>query len=841
MFTIANVGDRRASDFAVADARFPDPSEIGCEADLLEPGQSLECRARYTVTQTDVDAAARGGGGLTSTALVTGLSASAAVTSEPTRTEVDVESDAALALTVRAQGPEPVVADDVLDFVATLVNRGDQSLTDLAVRDRLLGQLDCRRSTLSSGQSTTCTARHRVTQADVDTGSVATSATGSATAADGRAVTTDQVGTSTTASTRVGLEVRSAVESAPDPEGDGVAVGEKVDYVYTVTNVGDVRVSGIGLDDPALDGDAECGARGLAPGASTRCRGTHVVSQEDVDEGAVVDTANATGATRSGSVRSPAAVVRVPTRSTVGLRVDERVSGILEPVVAGDVIRYDLEVTNTGDLSVDALRVVAGGVAEVTCDDVRLGSGQSTRCTGGRLVSQTQVDGGSVYSSAYAVGRAADGRSVRSARDATASAASTRSGLQLQTELVPTGDLAGDGLAVGDDYRLLFALLNSGDVTLSGVRLRSTSFPEDAQDDVVCGPVLGGRGGPGDGIPDLPPGAQVTCTVSATATQALVDAGRVRDRTVAVGSSSGATAVRSETVEVEYGTQDDRGLVLDASLTALDDAAGDGLSAGDRVTYSLQVTNTGDRSVTDLAVEVGGRTASCPVETLGSHRQTVCRTGQQVVDADLTGDAFEMTAEAEAAVTGADAVVSADDVAGSPLGGPALVLDQQVRSVVDRGRDGAGVGDVVRWTYRVTNTGGDPLARVRVEDPLADDLTCPGTDLAPGETVECGGRHRVGRDDERAGRLVGEGVATAGDVRSAPDPATTVVPGNGELTGQVVDTGGDDDGRPWAWWAAAGIVLLLGGVALLLWRRRRVSSSSAPLSPMSQSDPRSRV
>ncbi len=138
---------------------------------------------------------------------------------------------------------------------------------------------------------------------------------------------------------------------------------------------------------------------------------------------------------------------------------------------------------------------------------------------------------------------------------------------------------------------------------------------------------------------------------------------------------------------------------------------------------------------------------------------------------------------------------------------------------------------------RVTNTGDVPLDGVRVDDPRATDLTCASADLAPGATVECRGRHRVGRDDERAGRLVGESVAVAGDVRSEPDPAATVVPGNGERTGQVVGTGGPGSGGHLGWWLAGGAVLLLG-LALVL-RRLRVSARSPRVPPMSPPDSRS--
>jgi uncharacterized repeat protein (TIGR01451 family) len=47
------------------------------------------------------------------------------------------------------------------------------------------------------------------------------------------------------------------------------------------------------------------------------------------------------------------------------------------------------------------------------------------------------------------------------------------------------------------------------------------------------------------------------------------------------------------------------------------------------------------------------------------------------------------------------------------------------------------VGDVVTWTYRVTNTGNVTLSEIEVTDDQEEDLSYPATTLSAGETMTC--------------------------------------------------------------------------------------------------------
>ena len=109
----------------------------------------------------------------------------------------------------------------------------------------------CPVSVLAPGDSTTCTATYTLTQADVDAGHVANTATVSGTPPTGPDVTaSDDTDTPITSGPAVTL-----VKSASAPSVD--AVGGTIDYSFVVTNTGNVTLDPVTVDDP-LVGPVDC-------------------------------------------------------------------------------------------------------------------------------------------------------------------------------------------------------------------------------------------------------------------------------------------------------------------------------------------------------------------------------------------------------------------------------------------------------------------------------------------------------------------------------------------------------------------------------------------------------
>ena len=71
-------------------------------------------------------------------------------------------------------------------------------------------------------------------------------------------------------------------------------VGTVVTYTLVATNTGGVTLTDVTITDPNATVGA-CAPVTLAPGESLTCSATHVVTQNDLDQGAVVNTASVTG------------------------------------------------------------------------------------------------------------------------------------------------------------------------------------------------------------------------------------------------------------------------------------------------------------------------------------------------------------------------------------------------------------------------------------------------------------------------------------------------------------------------------------------------------------------
>lgn len=122
--------------------------------------------------------------------------------------------------------------------------------------------------------------------------------------------------------------------------------GTLVTYTYTVTNTGDVTLTGIALTDDKL-GSITLGATTLAPGSTTSGTATYTVTQADIDAGTdIVNTASAT--TDQGVTDSDSATVTIEIPEVIGVSispVDSSDSGW-----AGEDVLYVFTVQNDGNV-----------------------------------------------------------------------------------------------------------------------------------------------------------------------------------------------------------------------------------------------------------------------------------------------------------------------------------------------------------------------------------------------------------------------------------------------------------------------------------------------------------
>jgi hypothetical protein len=217
---------------------------------------------------------------------------------------------------------------DSIHYAYRVTNTGNVSLTTVTVDDPTIGPVTCPTPSPPLGplNSLICTAdsAHTVTAADVTAGFVTDTATATGSGVIGGSSGTSDPSTVTVPTAPAAPLVAIAKDGAVSPAShqSGALRGDTISFSYLVTNIGNVDLTAVAVDDPAL-GSVTCpapAAPGLSPGDSLTCTAdqTYTVSQADVEAGQVMDTATATGVGRSGGASPPSlpSTVTIATATT---------------------------------------------------------------------------------------------------------------------------------------------------------------------------------------------------------------------------------------------------------------------------------------------------------------------------------------------------------------------------------------------------------------------------------------------------------------------------------------------------------------------------------------------
>ena len=242
-------------------------------------------------------------------------------------------------------------------------------------------------------------------------------------------------------------------------------------------------------------------------------------------------------------------------------------------------------------------------------------------------------------------------------------------------------------------------------------------------------------------------------------------------------------------------------------------------AAGEVITYSFRVTNTGNVTIADVTVDEvsfsgtgAAPVATCPAAaaSLEPGAQVTCTAAYEVTRADIDAGGVTNTSTVTGDPPGTlEPPVSAPSTVEVLFDGTnSLAIEKRATTVDVNGNRIIDLGDRVEWTIIVTNTGAQTVSDIAVSDPTAGAVTCPATSLASGEQMTCTvPPHTIDAADVRRGEVRNiatvRGNTTAGPINPpTSETITRVVPT--PPTGLAV-TGGT--------LAAGG--LLLGGVMVL--------------------------
>jgi large repetitive protein len=459
-------------------------------------------------------------------------------------------------------------------------------------------------------------------------------------------------------------------------------------------------------------------------------------------------------------------------------------AGIANP---GDTISYSFTVQNTGSVALDNVTVTDPGLTVVGGNLGTLAPGATAVATATLTLTQAIIDTGIFNNTAGVTGDPANGAAQVSANDSESVVLPAPPAITLaKTGVLNDG---GDGIAnAGDTVSYTFAVQNTGGVTLNGV--------------VITDPGLTLAGG---SIGTLAPGANGSATATLTLTQAMIDAGIYNNTATVTGTPANGTPLApvsdSESVVLPA-----PGLTL-AKSGVVNVGANGRPDAGETISYTFTVTNSGNLPLTNIAVSdplvavSGGPISLNP----GQSNSTTFTASYSLTQADIDAGTFANTASA----TGTPSVGPPVTVPGSattPLGPlPALTLVKTGTPdfTVVAPATIANVGDQITYTIDVTNTGNVTLANVTVSDPVATVTGGAIGDLAPGATVQVAASYIITQADIDAGTFANTASVTANPPTGPPvtvdDTETVIIPNSAAVTLAKIgslDLGGDGEPNP---------------------------------------------
>ena len=622
------------------------------------------------------------------------------------------------------------------DYVVT--NDGNVTLTGVSLADdNDNDDASCVATTIPVGGSTTCTATHTFTQAELD-------ANGSPVAASG--VLFNTVTASSNEAPDAGDDLSIPIVRNPVMTVEKTSVTTSlsapgtVTYEYVVTNDGNVTLTGVSLADDNDNDDASCVATTIPVGGSTTCTATHTFTQAELDangspvaaSGVLFNTVTASSneAPDTGDdlsipiVRNPAlSIVKTATPTTYD--------------AAGNVISYSYLVTNTGNVTISQPITIDDDIAtDEACPAVpaSLAPGDTITCTASHTITQADLDAGSVTNVASASGFDPNGNAVTSPTDTETVTANQDPAILADKALTDNDDLDGSGdVSVGDTLTYTITATNTGNVTLSNVTV----------DDTLTGTV-----GAACAV-SLAPGISCSVDVDYVVQQLDVDAGTIQNTGTVSGTPPVGPPVSDD--DPEDVPVPSPSLVTVKELTDNDDLDGSGdVSVGDTLTYTITVTNNGTANLTNVSISnplPGLSALNCtPAQpaTLAPTETLDCTATYVVTAADVVAGSIANTATASSTQT-------PDDTDDETVPNPELSVDKP--APVNADEDGSGAaspGDTLTYTITATNTGTANLTNVVVTDSLITPTgggTTPCALVLPGGTCTLVGTYVVQASD----------------------------------------------------------------------------------------------
>ena len=783
-YVVTNSGNiTLTAPISVADNKIPTVTCPGLPVGGLVPGAAITCTGNYSVLQADLD-----NGSVTNTASGTltqpvipanpGDPTSVVVTSPQVSKTATATQTSSLTLDKATTLTRFGALGTTVPYTFMFTNTGNTTLTNVSVSDPKLPALSCAVATLAPAGILNCSASYTVTQLDIDAFAAGTSLVNTA------SVTSRDPGN--TARTAQDTNTLPGPAAAPAMIVTKIAqvtsfstVNAVIRYYITVQNTGNVTwPAAPTVTDPLAS--VICPVGSVAPNAQIVCTADYSVKQADIDAGSIQNTASASitvgGVTATGQGSSNLNAVRA-----TGLTLDKRLASTSPASFAatGVTLRYDYVVTNTGNVTLNAVSV-SDDLTSVVCPATTIAPGATLICTSAYLTTQANLNFGAVTNTASATSTAAGsaGTPVQSNDDSVTVRATQSPAITMVKSIASGSPYSAVGQAVSYSY----VVTNSGNISLTA----PISVADDKIPTVSC---------PGIPVGGLIPGDAITCTGTYNVSQADLDFGSVTNTASASLTQTVNPANPGDPTSVLVTSAPDSAMATATQTLSLSlnkriktGSAVSYAAVGDTVTFEYVVRNTGNvtttANVTVADDKIPGSLVCAPAGLLPG-ATAICEQTWVADQAALNAASVTNTAISSTVFGGSPITSEPDSATVTAVQNPVLTLNKSLAAPIPTLFD---VGQVLNYSYSVANGGNVTIAGpITVVDNLTT-VTCPVVaSLAPSDApVVCTASYTLGVSELALGSTtnvaVASGTFNGTPVRSSPDSVTFPVTARSALT-----------------------------------------------------------
>lgn len=539
-----------------------------------------------------------------------------------------------ISLSKALTGAAPTKAGDPVTWNLVATNTGTVQLTGVTIVDDLTGDTKvC--GTLVPTAVCSLSVTYPATQANINAGVINNTARVSGVAPEGDTFSaTANAQTSIVASPAITLSKVSDVPAVP-------VAGNTVVYDFVATNTGNVTLSNVSISDPLPGlGALTCSPAQpavLNPGQILSCRANYTLTQANIDSGKINNTASVSGVSPGGG----APVAATASKETV-LGQNPGMSFVKtaifsDPPKVGDIVDYEFEVVNTGNVTLLKTTVVDAleGISELECAPAMpatLPPGEDLFCVATYAVTQPDIDFSAIVNTATVTAETQLGAPLVLEAEVEIDIPQNPAITLEKTVKILESPTLGQPIV----YELVAT--NTGDVTLNNVLIT----------DPLPGATVPLCDQPQPAVLEV--GQQLVCETTYLITSQDIFNGVVKNTAEVIGNSPFGVPVGGED-STETVIPNSPAFMLTKQVKSVDDTNGSGATdPGDLVTWTITLKNEGDvplqrvsiyDDLVDQTVECGvlKPQESCVAELFYTVRQIDGKNGAIINNA--TGTAYD--------------------------------------------------------------------------------------------------------------------------------------------------------------------------------------------------------